>query len=139
VRINERVSIPDGELQWRFTRSGGPGGQHVNTSSTRVEVIFDLKSTTSISYFLKRRAMDRLGKRLVDGTLTVSSSNERSQLLNRRNAEERLAQIIREAIAPPPPSRRATRPTRSSQTTRVADKRRRSEIKKNRNRPRDDD
>ncbi len=130
VRVSHAVLIPESELRWRFSRSSGPGGQGVNTTDSRVELVFDLAATTALPAALRVRALRRLEGRLVDGTLVVTAGEHRSQLRNREAAERRLAQALREAIAPPPPPRRRTRPTRSSVERRLAAKRRRGETKR---------
>ncbi|MGI8434181.1 MAG: alternative ribosome rescue aminoacyl-tRNA hydrolase ArfB [Nocardioidaceae bacterium] len=137
LTIQPGVVVPEHELGWRFSRSSGPGGQSVNTTDSRVELTFDVARTTCLTEVLRRRAVDRLGSRLVDGVLTVTASEHRSQLRNREAAEHRLAQILRDAVAPPPPARRPTRPTRSSVRRRLDSKRQRSEVKRQREKPRD--
>jgi ribosome-associated protein len=127
--------IPRGELHWRFSRSGGPGGQGVNTTDSRVELRWDVAATAVLSEHLKVRALERLSNRLVDGVLSVVVSEERAQLQNRQIAERRLAALVAEAIAPPPARRHPTRPTKGSIERRIASKRRTGEIKKNRQRP----
>ncbi len=130
--------IPETELTWRFSRSSGPGGQGVNTTDSRVELVFDVASSRSLSPTLRARAISRLGPRLSDGVLVVTASEHRSQLRNREEALRRMAAILSEAIAPPPRARRATKPTRGSVDRRIASKRRRSEVKRMR-RPDDRD
>jgi ribosome-associated protein len=130
VRVNARVSIPEAELSWRFSRSSGPGGQSVNTSDSRVELLFDVAGTTALGPTLRARALERLSGRLVDGVLVISASEHRSQLRNRDAAERRLAQTIAQAVAPPPRARRATKATRGSVERRIADKKRRGQVKK---------
>ena len=126
------VSIPAAELSWRFSRSGGPGGQSVNTADSRVELSFDIDRSPSLSAGMRERALERLRPRLVDGVLTITASEERSQLQNRRLARQRLRDLLVAATAPPAPSRRPSRPTRGSVERRLASKRRRSEIKRQR-------
>ena len=139
VRAGERLSldvvvrgitIPPDELDWRFSRSPGPGGQAVNTADTRAELSFDLAATPSLPAVLRRRALTALQDRLTDGVLTVAASEYRSQLRNREAAAERLAGLLTAATAPPPPARRPTRPTRASKERRLADKQRRSQVKR---------
>jgi ribosome-associated protein len=132
------VVIPPGELRWRFSRSSGPGGQSVNTADSRVEVSLDVATTSALGPIQRSRALERLAGRLVDGVLTVTASEERSQLRNREAARERLAAILAEAVAPPPPARRPTRPTPASVERRLTDKRRRATTKRLR-RPGEDD
>lgn len=137
LRVSRSILIPERELQWRFSRSSGPGGQSVNTADSRVELSLDVASTTALGPVQRGRALERLAGRLVDGVLTVSAQEERSQLRNREAARERLARILSEAVAPPPPRRRPTRPHRRAVERRLADKKRRSQTKKLR-RPDDD-
>jgi ribosome-associated protein len=122
--------IPADELSWRFSRSSGPGGQSVNTSDSRVELSYDLASSTALSPVLKQRALRALAGRLVDGVLTVSASEFRSQLRNREAAADRMAKVLTAATAPPPKPRRPTKPTRGSTERRLAAKQRRSQIKR---------
>jgi ribosome-associated protein len=135
VVVNPGVVIPEHELGWRFSRSSGPGGQSVNTTDSRVELSFDVANTTALSPHLRQRALDRLAGRLVDGVVTIVASEHRSQLRNREAAEQRLAQLVREAIAPPPPPRRKTRPTKRSVQRRLDEKRQRGDVKRNRRPP----
>jgi len=122
--------IPEAELSWRFSRSGGPGGQSVNTADSRVELSWDLAGSDVLPPPLKARALDRLANRLVDGVLTVSASEHRSQWQNRRAAELRLASTVAQAIAPPPRPRRPTKPTRGSVERRLSEKKNRGQTKR---------
>lgn len=130
LEIRPGIVVPERELRWRFSRSSGPGGQSVNTTDSRVELSLDVAHTTALSDALRSRAVARLDSRLVDGVLTVSASEHRSQLRNREAAELRLADLLRGAIAPPPAARRPTRPTRASQARRLSDKARRGDVKR---------
>jgi ribosome-associated protein len=132
VRVNDRLMIPAAELSWRFSRASGPGGQGVNTTDSRVELSWDLAGSETLPPALRERAVERLGHRLVNGVLTVVASEHRSQLRNREAAAARLAGIVASAIAPPPRSRRATRPTKGSVERRIAEKKRRGQTKRNR-------
>lgn len=128
--------VPESELSWRFSRSSGPGGQHVNTTDSRAELSVDVR--TAIPDHLRDRALANLAGRLTDGVLTVAASEHRSQLQNRQATAERMAQLLREAVAPPPPPRRATRPTKGSKERRLQVKRQRSDLKRlRRSRPED--
>jgi ribosome-associated protein len=124
------VLIPERELGWRFSRSGGPGGQGVNTTDARVELLFDVAASTTLTEQQRARVLQRLSNRLVDGVLTVVASEYRSQLRNREAARARLAAMLRAALAPDPPARRPTRPSRAARERRLADKRRRMLIKR---------
>ncbi len=130
LRINSSVVIPKHELQWRFSRSSGPGGQGVNTTDSRAQLRWDVATSSALTPEQRSRALARLGHRLVDGVIQISASEQRSQLQNRDAAEQRLAEIVAAALAPPPRSRRATRPTRGSVERRIAGKRRRSDVKR---------
>ena len=124
--------IPAAELAWRFSRSSGPGGQGVNTTDSRVELSWDLAGSELLPGVLRERALERLGARLVNGVLTVSASEHRSQLRNREAAAARLASLVASAIAPPPRARRPTRPSRGAVERRIGEKKRRGQIKRGR-------
>ena len=130
--VTSAWSVPEAELSWRFSRSSGPGGQSVNTTDSRAELSFDVARAPSLPEHLRERARERLAGRLADGVLTVAASEQRSQLQNREAAQERLAQLLREAVAPPPKQRRPTRPTRGSKERRLEGKRQRSQLKRDR-------
>jgi ribosome-associated protein len=130
LRVSRSVVVPARELKWRFSRSSGPGGQSVNTADSRVELSLDLTTTTALGPVQRARALDRLSRRLVDGVLTVTASEHRSQLRNREAALERLARILAGALAVPPPKRRPTRATRGAVERRLAEKRRRAQTKR---------
>jgi ribosome-associated protein len=130
LRVTRSVVVPERELQWRFSRSSGPGGRSVNTTDSRVELSLDLTTTTALGPVQRARVLERLGDRLTDGVLTVTASEQRSQLRNREAALERLADILAAALAPPPPRRRPTRARRGAVERRLEDKRRRGETKR---------
>jgi ribosome-associated protein len=130
LNVRPSVVIPEGELRWRFSRSSGPGGQSVNTTDSRVELSWDVAASSALSPLQRERALERLSGRLVDGTLTVAASEHRSQLRNRTAAEVRLGALVAEAIAPPPRRRRPTRPSRGANERRIAQKKRRGDIKR---------
>lgn len=132
VLIRPGLVIPEAELNWRFSRSSGPGGQGVNTTDSRVELSWDLASSAVLPPELKARAAERLGDRLVNGVLTIVASEHRSQLRNREAAQARLAARVAEAIAPPPRTRRPTKPSRGAVERRIAEKKRRGQLKRGR-------
>jgi ribosome-associated protein len=132
LRVNNWLVIPASELRERFSRSSGPGGQSVNTTDSRVELSFDIARSPSLPERERNRALARLEHRLADGVLTIAAETERSQLMNRDAARARLAVVLREAIAPPPPPRVPTKPTRGARERRLADKRRRGQTKRDR-------
>jgi ribosome-associated protein len=131
------VVIPADELSWRFSRSPGPGGQSVNTTDSRAELSYDLAGSEALPGPLKERALRALQGRLMDGVITVTASEHRSQLRNREAAATRMSALLTEATAPPPPARRPTRPSRAARERRLAEKQRRSQTKRLR-RPTDD-
>jgi ribosome-associated protein len=130
--VTASVTIPRAELEWRFSRAGGPGGQSVNTADSRVELRFDLAGTPSVPEHLKARALARLAPRLIDGVVLVTASEHRSQLDNRRAAAARLVALLTEGFAPPARKRRATRPSRASVQARLDAKHHRGRLKQQR-------
>jgi ribosome-associated protein len=135
--VRGSVVIPESELRWRFSKSSGPGGQSVNTTDSRVELIFDVADTTALAPILRARALERLENRLTDGVLTIVASEHKSQWRNREAARARLAALLRDAIAPPPRQRRSTKPSKASVRRRLDAKRRRSNVKDLRRPPTD--
>ena len=132
------LTIPAAELVERFSRSSGPGGQGVNTTDSRVELSFDVRSSTAFTEQQRARALDRLAGRLVDGVLRITASEHRSQLTNRTAARARLAYQLSQALAPAPPARRATAPSRAARQRRLDLKRQRGKIKAGRGRVREE-
>jgi ribosome-associated protein len=133
--IRPGVTIPRAELAWRFSRASGPGGQSVNTADSRVELRWNLAASTALPEPLHRRALERLGPRLLDGSVVVVASEHRAQLANRRAAEARLVALLSQAIAAPPAPRRPTRPSRSAVRRRLEGKKQRGRLKQDRRRP----
>ena len=132
--LRRGLVIPAVELVERFSRSSGPGGQGVNTTDSRVELVFEPATSTALTPSQRERLATTLSGRLVGGRITIAASEQRSQLRNRTAARERLVDLLREGLAPPPPARRATKPTRGSQRRRIEGKKRRSEVKSRRGR-----
>ena len=130
--IPSGLTVPEGDLVERFSRSSGPGGQSVNTTDSRVEVLLDLTTTTALSDTQRARAVQALGQRI-----SVTASEHRSQHRNRLAARQRLADRLRDALGPPPLARVPTKPTRGSQRRRAEGKKRRSQVKQLRGRVRD--
>src|SRR5918912_1677161 len=133
LRVTPTCVIPLDELEWRFSASGGPGGQHVNTSNTRAEVRFDVAASPSLGPRQRARLLERLGPEV-----RVLASDERSQLRNRELALERLRSRLAEALRVETP-RRATKPTKAAKERRLEAKRQRSETKRRRQDRRPDD
>lgn len=132
LRIRGSVSLPEAELMWRFSRSSGPGGQHVNTSDSQAELRFDLAKTQALPDVWKQRALERLGPRLTDGVLSVRASEHRSQWRNRETAVARMVSLLAEATAPPPPPRRKKRVPKGINERRLRQKKQRSDLKRGR-------
>jgi ribosome-associated protein len=132
LRVRGGPLIPAVELRWQFTRASGPGGQGVNTTSSRVQLGWDVAASTVLDERQRDRLLAAWAQRLTDGVLVVTASEYRSQRQNREAARARLAYLVAEALGPPPPPRRPTRPTRGSVERRIAGKRRRSETKRRR-------
>jgi ribosome-associated protein len=133
LHVRRGLDLPLSEITWRATTSGGPGGQHANRTLSRVEVEFDVAASSVLGPRQRQRLLDRIGP-----VVRASAAESRSQARNRQRALERLAARIDGALRVDTP-RRATRPTKSSQVRRVEAKRRRSEVKRRRRRPGDDD
>jgi ribosome-associated protein len=134
LRINDRVSIPLAELRFQASRSGGPGGQHVNTSSTRMELWWDVAGSTALSEPDRNRILSRLASRLdSQGRLRLVSGAHRSQLQNRQAVMARLQTVVADALKVPK-VRRATRPTKASKERRLEEKKRRGAVKRDRRR-----
>lgn len=136
--IPDGVVVPGPDLSEQFSRAGGPGGQGVNTTDSRVQLSLDLGATSALTERQRQRVLARLSSRLVGTVLTIDAAEHRSQRRNRAAARERMADLLREALAPPPPPRRPTKRTRGSQRRRLDAKRRRSRIKARRARPTDE-
>ncbi|NLU74161.1 aminoacyl-tRNA hydrolase [Streptomyces sp. HNM0575] len=132
--IRGSVSLPESELVWRFTRSSGPGGQHVNTADSRAELRFDLAATDALPEVWKQRALERLAGtgRLVDGVVVVRAGEHRSQWRNREAAATRMAALLAEATAPPPPRRRKKKVPRGAVERRLRQKKQRGDLKRGR-------
>jgi ribosome-associated protein len=140
LEVGAERPIPVSEVELRFSRAGGPGGQHVNTSSTRVEAVFDVSGSPSLNEGERERALEQLGPRLdSEGRLRVVARNERSQRRNRDAALRRMSEMLRHALAPPPPPRRKTRPTKASAERRIAEKKHSGQVKRLRRPPQGDD
>lgn len=135
LEVSNQLVIPAAELRWRFSRSSGPGGQHVNTTDTRVELSWDIAGSAVLSEDQRTRLLARLARRLVDGVVTVTAAENRSQLRNRELALRKLAELVAEGLAPDAAARRPTKPTRGSKRRHLAAKQQRSATKQQRQRP----
>jgi ribosome-associated protein len=134
LEVDSTLSIPLTELTYRASRSGGPGGQHVNTSSTRIEVVWDVAASPSLDEAQRARLLERLATRLdKEGRLRLVSGGTRSQLQNRMDVTERLARLVADGLHVPRPRKR-TRPSRAAKAARLDAKRKRAGIKASRRR-----
>jgi ribosome-associated protein len=132
LRVNDAIAIPRAELEARASRSGGAGGQHVNTSNTRIELRWSIATSRAVDDATRAKLLQRLATRTDgDGVLRIVASNRRSQLQNREAAEERLAEVVRGALVERKP-RRKTKPSRAAKEKRLEEKRQHSERKRNR-------
>ena len=138
LEVSPALIIPASELGWRFSRSSGPGGQHVNTSDSRVELFWNVADSAVLSDSQRALLLSRLGPKLIAGVITVAASEQRSQLRNREIALRKLADLVSTGLAPEAALRRPTRATRGSNRRRLAAKGQRSETKRQRQRPSDD-
>lgn len=135
LEVSPALTIPASELGWRFSRSSGPGGQHVNTSDSRVELSWNVADSAALSDAQRLMLMTRLDRRLIAGVVTVTASEQRSQLRNRQLALAKLADLVAEGLAPEAAPRRATKPTKGSNRRRLAAKEQRAATKRQRQRP----
>lgn len=133
--VSPALTIPAAELVWRFSRSSGPGGQHVNTTDSRVALSWNVAGSAALSDDQRARLLQRLKSRLIGGALVVTASEQRSQLRNREIALAKLTGLVAEALAPGPASRRRTKPTRGSNFRRLDAKKQRSATKQQRRKP----
>ena len=133
--VSPALTIPAAELEWRFSRSSGPGGQHVNTTDSRVALTWNLAESAALSEDQRARLMHRLKNRLIAGALVVTASEQRSQLRNREIALAKLAEMVADGLAPGPAKRRRTKPTRGSTFRRLDAKEQRSATKQQRRKP----
>ncbi|GAA4658857.1 alternative ribosome rescue aminoacyl-tRNA hydrolase ArfB [Arthrobacter cryoconiti] len=135
LNVSPELIIPAAELAWKFSRSSGPGGQHVNKTETRVELSWNITGSLAISEEQRDNISARLAARLIAGTLIVTASEHRSQLRNREIALNKMAKILAQALAPQGPQRRASKASRSSRRRHQAAKQQRSATKQLRQRP----
>jgi ribosome-associated protein len=132
IDVDASLSIPRHELEYRATRAGGAGGQHVNTSSTRIELLWDLERSSAVTDEIRERLRAKLASRLdAEGKVRVVSSTRRSQQQNREAADDRLAELVRQALFVPKP-RKKTKPGRAAKERRLTEKKQHSERKRNR-------
>ncbi len=132
LEITKKLVIPSNEIKWRFSRSSGPGGQKVNKIESRVEIIFNLEDSKVLNDYQKGILKINLKNKLVKNSLCLAVQEHRNQLLNRQQALMRLSSIIKDGLNKPLKFRKSTKPTKASQMKRVEFKKKRGELKKNR-------
>ena len=132
--ITSRLVIPSRELKWRFSRSSGPGGQKVNKTNTRVEIIFNIEESKVLNDYQKKVLTKKLKTKLVNNCICLAVQEERNQLLNRQIAIIRISSVIRDSLKNSSKVRKATKPSKASQNRRLESKKKRGELKKNRQR-----
>ncbi len=132
--ITSRLVIPSRELKWRFSRSSGPGGQKVNKTNTRVEIIFNIDESKVLNDYQKKVLTKKLKTKLVNNCICLAVQEERNQLLNRQIAIIRISSVIRNSLKNSSKVRKATKPSKASQNRRLDSKKKRGELKKNRQR-----
>ncbi len=132
--ITSRLVIPARELKWRFSRSSGPGGQKVNKTNTRVEIIFNIEESSVLNDYQKKVLTKKLKNKLVNNCICLAVQEERNQILNRQIAIKRISSVIRNSLKNSSKVRKATKPSKASQNRRLESKKKRGELKKNRQR-----
>ena len=132
LRINSKLEIPGNEIKWRFSRSSGAGGQNVNKTDSRAEVVFNVSESKTLTPYQKYRISIQDEVKLSNGCICIAVQDKRTQYQNRQLALTRLTSTLRDLLKPPPKTRRETIPTRSSQRRRLESKKKRGELKRNR-------
>ena len=132
LRINSKLEIPDNEIKWRFSRSSGAGGQNVNKTDSRAEIVFNVSESKTLTPYQKYRISIQDEVKLSNGCICIAVQDKRTQYQNRQLALTRLTSTLRDLLKPPPKTRRETIPTRSSQRRRLESKKKRGELKRNR-------
>ena len=132
LRIKSKLEIPAKEIKWRFSKSSGAGGQNVNKTDTRVEIVFNVSESKALSEYQRHRLLTQSDVKLINDCICIAVQDKRSQYLNRQLALRRLALTLRELLKSPPKKRRLTMPTLSSKRNRIDSKKKRGELKRKR-------
>ena len=131
-QINKKLVIPSSEVRWRFSRSSGPGGQNINKTETRVEIIFNIASSKVLNTFQKLILLDKLHNKISNGCISITVQEKRTQLENRQLATHKLITLLKDKLISESKPRKATKPTKPSQMRRVESKKKRGELKQSR-------
>tara|TARA_B100000700_G_C14936748_1_gene804712 strand:+ start:645 stop:1073 length:429 start_codon:yes stop_codon:yes gene_type:complete len=132
LKITEKLIIPSKEIQWRFSRSSGPGGQNVNKNESQVEIIFNIHKSKTLNSFQKNHLLKKLKTKIFNGCIFIKVQENRTQFKNRQLAKQKLILLLKSIIISEEKVRRVTKPTKSSQRKRVESKKKRGKIKSNR-------
>ena len=132
LQITKNLIIPSHEIQWRFSRSSGPGGQNVNKIESQAEIIFNIHKSKALNNFQKNLLLNKLKNKIIKGCITLKVQEKRTQLKNRQLAIQKLISLIKSIIISEEKARKETKPTKSSQRRRVESKKKRGELKRSR-------
>ena len=132
LQVSKKLIIPNHEIKCRFSRSSGPGGQNVNKIESKVEIIFNINKSKALKEFHKKLLVKKLNNRIVNGCISIKVQEKRTQLKNRQLATQKLISLLKEIILSEEKVRKVTTPTKSSQKRRVESKKKRGELKRNR-------
>ena len=135
LHITQKLIIPNNEIHWRFSRSSGPGGQNVNKVESQVEIIFNIQKSKSLNSFQKSRLLKKLNNKIINGCISIKVQEQRTQLRNRQLAIQKLILLLQKTITSKEQVRKSITPTKSSQRKRVESKKKRGELKRNRQNP----
>ena len=132
LKITRRIIIPSNEIQWRFSRSSGPGGQNVNKIESQVEILFNIQKSRSLNYYQKNLLLEKCNNKVLNGCISIKVQEKRTQFENRKLASEKLITLIKNILISEEKVRKMTIPTKSSQRKRVESKKKRGDLKRNR-------
>ena len=130
LQINRKLVIPCNEVKWRFSRSSGPGGQNVNKTESRVEIIFNITNSKTLNPFQKVILLDRLSNKICNGSISIKVQEQRTQFENRQLAIHKLITLLKDKLMSDSKTRKLTKPTKASQIRRVESKKKRGELKR---------
>ena len=132
LQVSKKLIIPTNEIQWRFSRSSGPGGQNVNKIESQVEIIFNIEKSKALNTFQKNLLLTKLNNKIINGCISLKVKEKRTQFKNRQLARQKLTSLIKKIIMSEEKVRKVTTPTKYSQRRRIESKKKRGELKQNR-------